>query len=192
MSPHAERLAATYRAATPDDIANGRRWYPRARRIVRQLAREYGYTERQTAAVLAVTSPRTHLAENIKRTERALRGEPVRGFAYMDTLARDILADKRRPMRYVRGPKVTAFALAILGDRQAVVLDTHALHAAGLPDKPSASERRTAEQAYREAAAACGESPRDFQAIVWIVTRNTRERADGQIHKRRDVHEIAV
>lgn len=184
------RLRKLYRESTVEQRERGRAWYPLAEAKLRGLAVEYGRTLEEVACILAITSPRTNLVENFARTRRALRGEPVRGFGYMDDAVKD-------PCNRVNGPKVEAFAKACSGDLDAFVLDTWALRAAGLPEKPSKPQREACEQAYRKLARESGETVRDLQAIIWISLReNHVERVghkltpNGTKVRRRDIHEL--
>jgi hypothetical protein len=189
MSPTTGRLVAVYNSATPEQRERGRRWYPTMRRHVRKLARQHGANERQAAAVLAITSPRCQLSQNLARAARALAGEPVRGFAYMDDKCAAALADAD-PLAYCGGPKVGPFAAAILGDPDALVLDTWAFAAAGVGDRPRVAERQAVDVAYREAAATVGEPVRDFQAVVWIVARESGTDSIGRHRRLRDLNEL--
>lgn len=166
-------LLALYSEADADTIKRGRRWYVRARRECQLIARDTGYTLEHVAAVCAITSPDAQLVQNLRWTRTACetRGaEPVGRYpAQMTPKVRAALADKSDPLQYATGPKVSAFARAILGDRDALVIDRWAAYAAGIPRsaKLGPKQRRAIEEAYRRAAAAVGESVRDFQAIVW-------------------------
>jgi hypothetical protein len=166
--------------ATADDGQKdrGRRWYAQAQRECRKIARESGYTYRQVAAVLAVTSPDTQLSTNIRWTrDTCLNGGQTAGRYPADQLPKvgAILANRRDPGQYVSGPKVTAFYLAILGDTDCLVVDRWASFAAGGPKDRTvgAKDRRIIADAYHVAAAITGETIRDFQAIVWIACRES-------------------
>lgn len=193
MSSDAATLVARYEDATESQRERGRDWYPRMRRVCRRLAALSGRTVEQAAAVMAITSPRCQLSQNIARAERALAGQPVRGFAYMDRQCAAALEPGADPLAVVHGPKVEPFARAILGDTEALVLDTWALRALDIPgDKLTAADRRRADAAYREAAELVGENVRDFQAVVWIQTRESEPRADGRVNRLADIHELEV
>jgi hypothetical protein len=91
----------------------------------------------------------------------------------------------------VGGLKVTSFYRAIMGDPDAVVLDRWALRAVG-HDRDTCTPLQYARYSamYSEAAHAVGESPRDFQAIVWTVMREAMTRLDGASVKLVDIHNI--
>lgn len=77
----------------------------------------------------------------------------------------------------ISGPKTTTFVKAILGDPDAVVIDSWTLRSVGLkPDaKVTPHRQRWITAAYAEAGAIVGESPRDLQAILWCAIRGSHE-----------------
>jgi hypothetical protein len=71
----------------------------------------------------------------------------------------------------VKGPKVIAFFLNIIGDENHVTVDIWATRAAvgrSIPGK----DRALIAEAYRRAAKKRNVSPRDFQATVWVTVRD--------------------
>lgn len=189
------RLLALYDRATDAQLRHGRSWYGTARRVLAREARAHGATTAQAAAVFAITSPDAQLVHNLAWTREALRTNGAarvgRYPARMTAAVREALAS-RRPGRYATGPKVRPFYRAIMGDRDALVLDRWALRAATGDDRPTVANRRTAEAAYREAAALRGESPRDFQAIVWTVARDDAVSARYGRVRYIDIHELVM
>jgi hypothetical protein len=185
-------LLAQYDAADAEVKRRGREWYDEARRECRRISRATGVPYKRVAAVLAITSPDTQLVTNVRWTREICDGTS-------ETMAGRYPGDQRpkvlaalasdTPGDHARGPKVNAFYCAIVGDCDKLVIDRWASFAAGGPrDKvPGIKIRRVIEAAYRKAADACGETVRDFQAIVWIQCRETTERADGRIHRLADI-----
>jgi hypothetical protein len=173
-----EALIETYRRSTPSVRRRGRSWYPEARRRLERLARENERPLAQAVAVFAITSIDAQLRTNFRFTEGVLRGERRAGRypTFQEPLIRSALAT-RYPGRFVRGPKCNAFYRAIMGETEALVLDRWSARAAGLQlgkrRDLNVTIRRELDDAYREAARLCGESVRAFQAIVWIVTRES-------------------
>jgi hypothetical protein len=191
-----DRLAETYSLATTDQIERGRRWYDTYRAECDAIAAEHEAPLDAVVATACITSADAQLAANVGWTRRAVasRGAEPAG-RYPNTMqARyaPILDGSVPPEDGLgNGPKVRAFYRAILGDPDAVVLDRWALRAAGHP-RDTATPKQYARIAdeYRAAAAAVGEDPRDFQAIVWIVTRESAVRSDGRPQALADIHEI--
>lgn len=187
----AERmLLALYAQASPAVRRRGRSWYPETNRRLREVAIRTGSTPAQAAAVFSIVSPAVQLVTALNWTEEILRGERMGG-RYPNKQGARIEAALacRYPVTKITGPKVNAFYRAIMGDTNALVLDRWAAFAAGHErgrDIPRAVWREL-ESAYRAAAAACGETVRAFQAIVWIVARETTRRRDGRMPNYSDV-----
>jgi hypothetical protein len=109
----------------------------------------------------------------------------------MTRACRAILSGEVSPGAGVGGPKVTAFYRAIIGDTDSVVLDRWALRAAGHPrDTCTPLQYRRYAGTFREAAAECGETPREFQAIIWIVLRERYTRRNGTRVRLADIHNL--
>jgi hypothetical protein len=181
---HEQNLFVAYHRATEAQKRRGRAWYDAARAACADIAAETGVDVERVAAVLAITSPDARLVQNVEWTRAACRAGAGAGRYPRDQRPKVYRALNDRPERVadsVRGPKVTAFYRAIMGDNDVLVIDRWAAFAAGEPrDKvPNASQRIALEAAYQNVAAMVGESVRDFQAIVWIQVRESTPRADG-------------
>jgi hypothetical protein len=77
MHPRTRNVTRIFRQATPDQLAAGRDWYARARRLAEELAyrlpeshRHHGDVER-AAAVIAVLSPRVSWPLNVRLARQA-------------------------------------------------------------------------------------------------------------------------
>ena len=187
----AERLLSLYEAASPGVRRRGRAWYPEANRQLREIAARNECPTSHAVAVFSIVSPAVQLSTALRWTDEILAG--VReGGRFPNVQGPKIVAacSTRYPVRRVTGPKVNAFYRALMGDVNALVLDRWAIHAAGYP-KPRSEVPRTLrmelEAAYRAAAAACGETVRAFQAITWIVARETTPTKAGWVPRLVDV-----
>ena len=183
-------LLSVYASASPESKQRGRTWYDQARRECRRISRETGVSYRRVAAVLAITSPGCQLTHNLGYAERACREGSGHGRYPTDQAPKVHGAlNDARPERHVKGPKVTAFYRAILGDSDSLTIDRWAAYAAGWSRSRtlSSKDHREIGDAYREAARVTGESLRDFQAIVWIQTRETTADANGTVRKYADI-----
>lgn len=190
MSEAEQKLLALYDQASPAIRRRGRTWYPETQRRLRVIAERADSSPAHATAVFAIVSPAVQLATALDWTEEILRGERMGG-RYPNMQGPRIMAAlaTRYPVTAITGPKVNAFYRAIMGDTSALVIDRWAAYAAGHDrgrDIPRAV-RRELEAAYRAAAAAVGETVRAFQAIVWIVARETTPRSDGRIVRYVDV-----
>lgn len=76
-----------------------------------------------------------------------------------------------QPLRVLGGPKVRAFYRALLGDRDAAVVDVWVARAAGTDPQLTPARYARVEAALRDAAAQARTAVADFQATVWVVTR---------------------
>jgi hypothetical protein len=177
-----QELIRIFRSTSKSQRRRGKAWYSLAEAACERMSREYGVSKVRVACIMGITSPRTQLVNNLRRTENVLQGKPVGGFSYMDEQV-------RAPIARINGPKVVPFAKAIMG-KDVLVLDTWALHAVGLPDRPSAAQRAEAVAAYTSAAKRCRQSLRDFQAIIWIAVREQAVRSNGVAYRNADIHEL--
>ena len=87
---------------------------------------------------------------------------------------RQAVRGSRGPLEAIRGEKVTSFWANLIGSRTAVTVDVWAQRAAlgyyhRHQPKRGRYERLVA--IYRAAAEAAGETPREFQSIVWNAIR---------------------
>lgn len=186
-------LLDLYAAADTDVRKRGRSWYPQTQKLLRELADKHERPLSQVVAVFAITSVAVQLQTNLRWTDEVLAG--VRTGGRFPNVQGPLVAgalSTRRPSRFVRGPKTSAFYRAIMGDKNAVVLDRWAARAAGFPVNDEKHEipvtvRREMAAAYTEAAKACRENVRDFQAIVWIVKRETTPTKKNIVPKLWDV-----
>lgn len=185
-----QRLVALYAQASPAVRRRGRSWYPETQRRLRLIAQKTGSTPAQAAAVFSIVSPMVQVMTALEWTEAILEGQRTYGAFPSQAPKIEKARSTRRPVRYVSGPKVNPFYRAIQGDTDALVLDRWALYAAGHPERASSVPRAVWQEidaAYRAAAAACGETVRAFQAIVWIVVRESTPRRNGVVPKYGDV-----
>jgi hypothetical protein len=76
----------------------------------------------------------------------------------------------------LRGPKTNAFARAIAGDEQAVVVDVWMMRASGIGvDNPNKTQYTDISQAIKTVSAEFGLTPRTTQALIWIMVRGSGE-----------------
>lgn len=162
------RFRALAAQGTPEQMADGLGWYDAAAHVAADVATELGTDLAHGATVVAAFSPRTPWARNVSEAMAFARGEHVPG---LQSRVRD--AHFGLQHGYLTGPKVGAFARAIAGDPDAVVVDSHMVHAAGWPDRdmPTTRQRRAIVEAVERLAGELGMSPRDCQAYLWCVQR---------------------
>lgn len=182
-------ILKTFRAATADQIVEGRRWYPQAIKTLTELRLTSGLQldSKSVAAICAVLSPRITWGENIKGVAAMLRAvrqgssllpAGIAGLAKNRARAWDI-ARGLLTTDAVSGPKVTAFYANLCGDYQRVTLDVWAARAAGVDEAQHDHIDRYRyvylERAYKVVAEELGFLPAELQAICWIVVRGKGE-----------------
>lgn len=148
----------------------GHAWYDEAFRDIAKVCSHARWDVERFVSILAITSPRCQVLRNVRMTLALHFGLP----------------DSIVPMRSVRtglqryadgrgiaGPKTSAFARAILGDPDAVVLDVWLALALGVKQSLLSGARVRNECIRRIALAShsLGLSPRDGQAAIWSHVR---------------------
>jgi thermostable 8-oxoguanine DNA glycosylase len=74
----------------------------------------------------------------------------------------------------LKGQKTNAFAKAIAGDENAVVVDVWMMRAAGAQkDSPNKTEYAEISEAIRKIAEKFGLTARTAQALIWILVRGS-------------------
>ena len=148
--------------------ASGAGWYDSANVSIRAFCDRTGYDVARVCDVLALTSPRVTVRRNVSLA-----------LAYLATgSAPGIVPSVRAALAHyeatgvIRGLKTSAFARALAGDVDAVVIDVWMWRALGL-DWPSVTPKR-----YRRAAATvrgiatrADMTPAATQAAIWVATR---------------------
>lgn len=178
------RITRAYRASSAAHRAAGLGWYAEAWRVAGEI-----WPERPdlAAGVIAALSPRCQWSTNVVwaramvhaartgapcpavHTEKGMRPQAWR------------IANGEAPLSVLNGPKVRAFWSNIVGDTDAVTVDTWAARAAtGLSGKDAEraistpARYRAVADAYRRAAVILGITPRECQAAVWVHVRGTK------------------
>lgn len=184
------RLIAWHDRATDSQVREGIEWYAGARRFAHDLASHFPYTVEQVARVIAALSPQCVWEENMRAASVACsahaRGEDAGIPAYTGYRANVAKAWRvlDGDLDALRGPKVTAFAAAIVGDESHVTVDVWATRAARDrrralafhawdDEMPGEVEHRAIAEAYRRAACKRGVTPSAMQAIVWVAIRTS-------------------
>jgi hypothetical protein len=188
LIPSVERIIATYRAATDEQLSEGLHWYADAHSLAVALDRE---NPLRAAGVIAALSPLTPWERNKALAVRAFADGVATGHmkAAMDKANR-ILAGED-VVAVLNAPKTSAFAATIADptDAHAVVVDRHAMSVA--IGRPSTDEDTKAlalkgvydlyADAYREAARRIGTAPSVVQAVTWVVWRQTSIRTAASV-----------
>lgn len=167
-----ERFISLLASATLFDLHAAMCWYDDAREFAESLRVQRPEWSLQVAAsVVSAFSPRVTWAHNKAKATQYAQGITPKGlYAHVNAADRCV----REGFNGLRGPKTNAFARAIAGDRDAVVVDVWMCRAAGLgKDAPNATEYRAIADAIKALAgtpAVCM-APATLQALLWIIVR---------------------
>ena len=159
----------------PMDLARqgvkGRDWYARARASIEAYAARHGFTVPCVCSILAITSPRVHVSRNVAMADHYLRhGTYPPGS--MPLVRRSL--DRYEATKTFGGIKSNAFARALWGDPNAVVVDVWMIRAFGRGDWPSMTDRRYRRIAgwIRGIATRLDWPAAEAQAAIWTGCRS--------------------
>lgn len=194
-------ILATWERCTPAMIEAGATWYGDTERLVDTMSSVTGHSRVACAVTLAHLSPRTTWQRNVAAAWAVLTAVQTAGAqfdagrvagAMGGNLTRAVYALAQQAhgdeavLATLHGPKTRAFALNILGDRDAVTVDVWAARVAIAPEwvrgEAGDVERMLSRagvyaaisEAYRIAAARAGVDATTMQASCWVAIRNGR------------------
>ena len=175
-----------YNAATPAERAEGKRWYDDAGSICACIAASTNNTVDNVAYAMSALSCNAAWDDNVTFTRRAAASHAAGRREHVGTMRKNEAVayaqlDGARDKMF-NGDKVNAFARAILGDPDAVVVDRWMYRAAGLRDDYSPRRFRRVEALIRHAAWQVGVSPRELQAVCWVHIRNMDSDTALEVH----------
>jgi len=154
--------------ASPTAVAEGMTWYANANRVAFDLTTmDASLSIEQASSIIAAFSPRVHWSRNIMLAKSFVAGLPV---GCLKTSIKN--AERARLIGFdaLNGLKTNAFARAVAGDKNAVVIDTWMIKPFGMKSV-NKSEYMTAANAVRRVATEFNISPADMQAIIWVASR---------------------
>jgi len=166
---NATAIARNYRkivkSATDADILTATVWYVEAESIAREISDDVEIG----ASVIAAFSPRQRWSKNVEHARDYMHGFNPRTLGNNLRMAHAAL---NSGFDALNGLKTNAFARAISGDDNAVVIDVWMMRAAGFEtDSPNKSQYAMASEAVRRIAREKDISPRVAQALIWILIR---------------------
>ena len=155
--------------ASMRDIELASRWYHDAYGVARQVADNLSCSIEVAASIVSAFSPRQRWDINVRQALAFSRGEDVKGLTNNLAMANAAMV---KGFDALNGQKTNAFARAIAGDDDAVVIDVWMMRAAMMPtDSPNKTQYAFVSDAVRDAAALHGITPRTAQALIWIIVR---------------------
>ena len=167
-----ESFIALLARATLPDFQAARAWYVEANAFAERLTViRPEWSMEVAASVVSAFSPRVTWSHNKAKALQYAQGITPKG------LRSHVVAADRcvvEGFNGLKGPKTNAFARAIAGQPDAVVVDVWMCRAAGLgKDAPNLTEYRAIADAIRSIAATptvCM-APATLQALLWIIVR---------------------
>jgi len=146
-------------------------WYRDAEEVAEEVARNLDTTLEVGASIVAAFSPRERWSTNVSKSIEFSMGKRPKGLQNNLLMADNAML---KGFDALNGLKTNAFARAIAGDTDAVVIDVWMMRAALMPtDSPNKSQYREVSQAVRIIASEFGITPRTAQALIWIVKRGS-------------------
>jgi hypothetical protein len=179
----ANRFRSLLTTATLFDMHAANAWYADAGAFAMSLCEKTGWNMEVSCSVISAFSPRVTWAHNKAKAAQYAQGITPKGLrSHVEAADRCV----EHGFDGLRGPKTNAFARAISGDRNAVVVDVWMCRAAGLvhakgdkagkpKDAPTAREYRIIAEAIRDVAAAYNMDAAVMQALLWIIIRGKAE-----------------
>jgi hypothetical protein len=159
--------------ATFGQVEQASKWYLDAERVAAEVARNLDSTLEVGASVVSAFSPRERWTNNVTKAISFSLGNHVPGFKNNMLMANNAIAFGYDALK---GLKTNAFAKAIAGDENAVVIDVWMLRAVGIEKKtPNQTQYKQLADAVAKVAFDNGMTPRATQALIWIVVRGSAE-----------------
>jgi len=125
----------------------------------------------RASCIVAAFSPRERWSVNVRKALDYAMGREPAGLRNNVLMADASLV---HGFDALKGPKTNAFARAIAGDTDAVVIDVWMCRAVGLDrDDPTIVQYREISAAVREVAAEYSITARTMQALIWIIVRGS-------------------
>jgi len=169
------KLVETYQSyvkkATPGQIEQAAKWYFEAEKVANQVAENLNTSLEIGASVVSAFSPRERWTSNVAKAIAFSLGESVTGLSNNLKMAN---ASLTLGFDSLKGQKTNAFARAIAGDENAVVVDVWMMRAAGSEkDSPNKTEYAEISEAIVKIANRFQMTPRTTQALIWILVRGS-------------------
>jgi len=154
-------------------VEQASKWYMDAERVAAEVARNLDSTLEVGATVVSAFSPRERWTNNVAKAISFSLGNSIPGFKNNMVMANNAIAFGYDALK---GLKTNAFARAIAGDEQAVVIDVWMLRAVGIEKKtPNQTTYHELANAVKKVAFDHGMTPRAMQALIWIMIRGSAQ-----------------
>jgi hypothetical protein len=160
--------------ATMQQVEQASVWYHDAQDVAHNVARNLDVSMEVGASIVAAFSPRERWSSNVHKALSFSMGMQVKGLTNNIKMANDAL---EQGFDALKGQKTNAFARAIAGDTDAVVIDVWMIRAAGMDASKGVNkgDYNMLADTVRKIADEHGITPRTAQALIWIVKRGSAE-----------------
>jgi hypothetical protein len=160
--------------ATLAQVEQASVWYFEAQEVAEDVAENLGVSLEVGASIVAAFSPRERWSSNVAKSLAFSMGKPVVGLSNNLRMAESAMTNG---FDALNGQKTNAFARAIAGDSDAVVIDVWMIRAAGLDASKGVNKTQynTLVDSVCKVAKEFGLTPRTAQALIWIVKRGSAE-----------------
>jgi len=156
--------------ATLAQVEQAAVWYHEAQEVAEDVAENLSASLEVGASIVAAFSPRERWSSNVAKALAFSMGKPVAGL--QNNLR---MAERSLELGFdaLNGQKTNAFARAIAGDPNAIVIDVWMIRAAGMDASKGVNKTQYNElsEAVRVVANEFGITPRTAQALIWIIVR---------------------
>ena len=170
---YTEIYAEIVKEATLGQVEQAAKWYLDAERVAHEVARNLDADLETGASVVSSFSPRERWTNNVEKAVSFSLGKKVVGLPNNLKMAQKSL---KLGFDALNGQKTNAFARAIAGDENAVVIDVWMLRALGIEKKtPTQLQYKEMAKAVTAVAKMHGMTPRAMQALIWIIVRGSAQ-----------------
>ena len=147
-------------------------WYMEAEKVAQEVAENLDASLEVGASVVSAFSPRERWTSNVAKAISFSLGEKVTGLSNNLKMAQGSLT---LGFDALKGQKTNAFARAIAGDENAVVVDVWMMRAAGYDGEssPNKTQYKEISEAVVRIAEKFAMTPRVAQALIWILVRGS-------------------
>jgi hypothetical protein len=171
IDTYIDRFETLLKDVTLGQVEQAALWYADAEKVAHEVARNLDTSLEVGASVISAFSPRERWASNLEKAVAFSLGKKVTGLSNNLKMAN---ASLHLGFDALKGPKTNAFARAIAGDQNAVVVDVWMARAAQLEtDSPNKTQYAEVSQAVKRVSARYGMTPRTMQALLWILVRGS-------------------
>jgi hypothetical protein len=165
-----DRYRSLVMQATLGQVEQASVWYHEAQEVAEDVAEILGASLEVGASIVSAFSPRERWSSNVAKAFAFAHGKPVAGL--QNNLR---MAERAMELGFdaLNGQKTNAFARAIAGNADAVVIDVWMIRAAGLDASKGVNKTQYNElsEAVQTVAKEFGITPRTAQALIWIIVR---------------------